>query len=62
LGRGNNGQVFNGQPDPNDGSHFWFDYDFDGSRGTFDGLLNDDGSVKLKVRNGPAIPDSPVPY
>jgi hypothetical protein len=49
-------QVFNGQPDPADISHFTIAYTVDGVPGTLDGWLLDSGVVKLEVRDGPAKP------
>jgi hypothetical protein len=45
-------QLYAGQPDPNDPSHFTILYNLGGQQGTIDGFL--DGSVTLKVRDGPA--------
>ncbi len=33
--------IYYGQADPVDKSHFWFDYEMDGKRGTIDGYLED---------------------
>jgi hypothetical protein len=44
----NRWRFYTGQPDPADASHFTFDYDLDGRRGTIHGRLKDDGSVELK--------------
>ena len=47
-------RFFAGQIDPADGSHFTIGYQWnDGVRGTIDGWLQDDGSVRLQVRPGP---------
>lgn len=48
-------KLCNGQPDPNDRSHFTIVYELDADRGTIDGWLMDDGTVQLKVRDGPAL-------
>jgi hypothetical protein len=57
LGEGRRATVFNGQPDPADGSHFTVGYEVDGRRGTIDGWLTDDplARVQLTVRGGPAL-------
>jgi len=47
-------EIFGGQPDPTDTSHFTIAYAVDGVRGTIDGWLLDDGTVKLETRDGPA--------
>jgi hypothetical protein len=46
-------RLFAGQPDPNDASHFTIAYECDGQKGTIDGWLMNDDSVKLEVRDGP---------
>jgi hypothetical protein len=43
-----------GQPDPADPSHFTIEYEINSGSRTIDGWLQDDDTVKLKVRNGPA--------
>jgi hypothetical protein len=54
IGSGEQLHLLNGIPDPSDSSHFSFQYDLDGSRGTIDGWLRDDGSIKMSLRDGPA--------
>ena len=44
--------LYAGQPDPNDKSHFTLAYTLNGKPGTIDGWLNDDDTVKLEVRAG----------
>jgi hypothetical protein len=52
------------QPDPNDPSHFWFDFTVNTRRfvqpytGTVDAWLNDDDTVTFKLR-GPAATRNP---
>lgn len=46
--------FMSGQADPNDESHFTIQYRLSDQSGTIDGWLADDGSVKMKVRDGPA--------
>ena len=46
-------QVFAGQPDPHDPSHFTIGYAFNDRRGTIDGWLLDRDAVKLEIRDGP---------
>lgn len=43
-----------GQPDPADESHFTIGYETPDGRGTIDGWLMPDDTVKLEVRDGPA--------
>ena len=43
-----------GQPDPKDESHFTIQYRLNDQPGVIDGWLADDGSVNMKVRDGPA--------
>jgi hypothetical protein len=43
-----------GQPDPADASHFTIEYEINSGSGTIDGWLQDDDTVKVKVRDGPA--------
>jgi hypothetical protein len=54
-----------GQPDPKDESHFTIQYRLNDQSGTIDGWLADDGSVQMKVRDGPAqtlpAPSKPAP-
>ena len=47
-------RFFAGQPDPNDASHFSIDYEVEGEKGTIDGWLQDNDTVKMEVRDGPA--------
>ena len=47
-------QVFGGQSDPADLSHFTIAYTVGGQPGTLDGWLGDDETVKLQVRPGSA--------
>ena len=63
-------QVFSGQPDEADPAHFTIAYTVNGRPGTIDGTLNDDDTVKLRVRPGStdvmemrkaAQPDVPKP-
>jgi hypothetical protein len=46
-------KLFGGQPDPNDESHFTIAYESNGEKGTIDGWLMNDDTVKLEVRDGP---------
>ena len=43
-----------GQPDPADRSHFTIAYCVDDQPGALDGWLMDDGSIRMRARNGPA--------
>lgn len=45
--------LFAGQPDAQDESHFTMSYECDRQRGTIDGWLMNDDTVKLEVRDGP---------
>jgi hypothetical protein len=45
--------IFAGSPDPGDESHFTIDYQTPAGRGTIDGWLQVDDTVKLAVRDGP---------
>ena len=56
--------LFAGQPDPNDASHFTIDYLTPSGRGTIDGWLQADDTVKLAVRDGPLAQQAPAtaPY
>jgi len=45
-------QVFNGQPDPLDASHFTIRYAVDGKQRFIDGWLQDDDTVRLSLRDG----------
>lgn len=47
-------RIFNGQPDSTDVSHFTIVYEVNGGTGTIDGWLQDDGTVKMQVRDRPA--------
>jgi hypothetical protein len=47
-------RFFAGQPDPADASHFTIGYEMGGKPGTVDGWLDHGGSLRLKVRDGPA--------
>ena len=47
-------RLYAGQPDPADESHFTIDYETPDGRGTIDGWLMPDDTVKLEVRDGPA--------
>ena len=53
--RGTPVRMFAGQEDPVDQSHLTIVYDVGGQRGTIDGYLQDDDTVKLSVRDGPAL-------
>lgn len=56
-------KLYPGRPDPADWSHFAIPYDVGGVAGTIDGWLQDDGTVKLQTRDGPAlgfVPPEPV--
>jgi hypothetical protein len=47
-------RLYAGQPDPKDASHFTIDYEISGVRGTVDGWLQPDDTVKMQIRDGPA--------
>jgi hypothetical protein len=47
-------KFYAAQLDPKDPSRFTIQYEIDGQSGTVEGKLEDDGSVTLKVRDGPA--------
>jgi hypothetical protein len=47
-------KLYAGQPDPADESHFTIDYETPTGRGTIDGWLMPDDTVKLQIRDGPA--------
>jgi hypothetical protein len=47
-------EVFAGQTDPSDASHFTISYSVNGQPGTLDGWLRDDDTVRLEVRPGSA--------
>lgn len=49
-------RLFAGQPDPLDPTHFTIPYDLGGDPGTIDGWLQNDDSIKLLLRDGPAKP------
>jgi hypothetical protein len=53
-------RIYAGQPDPNDPSHFTFDYEQWGQRDTVDGWLEADDSVTLKPRPPPTPPTPPT--
>jgi hypothetical protein len=53
-------RIFAGQPDGDDGSHFTIVYESQGQRGTIDGWLRDDDTVRMKVRDGPAVRTAPA--
>ena len=44
-------EIFFGQPDPSDASHFWIDFTVNERRGTIDGWLRDDDTVSFKLRD-----------
>ncbi len=46
-------KLFAGQPDLADDSHFTIDYEVKDQRGTIDGWLMPDNSVKIEPRDGP---------
>ena len=48
--------LYAGEPDANDESHFTVGYATSRGRGTIDGWLLSDDTVKLEVRDGPAHP------
>lgn len=52
--RGQRLRLFAGQPDPTDPTHFTFDYELGGSRGTIDGWLREDSirGIALRARGG----------
>ena len=63
---GSNICVYFGQADPKDASHFTIKYEIDDQPGTIDGWLQADDTVKLQIRDGPALaaatqPAAPVP-
>jgi hypothetical protein len=43
-------RIYAGQPDASDPSHFTYDYETDGVRKTIDGWLQDDDTLKFRVR------------
>ena len=47
-------RIFAGQPDPVDASHFTIAYEMNSQKGIVDRWLQDDDTVKLKLRGGPA--------
>jgi hypothetical protein len=47
-------RLFWGQPDPRQSDHFTIGYELNGTGGTIDGRLKDDGQLDLNVRDGPA--------
>ena len=52
-------RLFNGQPDPADPSRFTIIYEVDGQRGSIEGRLNSDDTVRLRIVDGPAKPVDP---
>ena len=46
-------RFYAGQPDPEDRSRFSLTFEIDGTRSTINGILNDDGSIKLRMADGP---------
>ena len=55
LTKQNRMRLYAGQPDPADASHFTIKYEIDHVPGTIDGWLQPDDTVKLQVRDGPAV-------
>jgi hypothetical protein len=53
-------RIYSGQPDPADASHFTLAYETAEGRGTIDGWLMSDDSVKMAVRDGPAAATQPA--
>ena len=51
-------RVFAGQADPSDPSRFTIEVEVDGKARTFDGRLEDDDSVELRLRDRPTRPDT----
>ena len=47
-------RLYAGQPDPTDASHLTIGYELDGKKGMIDCWLQDDDTVEMKVRDGPA--------
>ena len=47
-------RIYAGQPDDDDPSHFTIEYESHGQRGTIDGWLQDDDTVRMRVRGQPA--------
>jgi hypothetical protein len=52
-------RFFAGQVDPKDPSHFFFNYERGGHRGTIEGRLNDDDSIVLMPHGGNLTFDHP---
>ena len=52
-------RFYSAQLDPNDPSRFSIRYEMDGKTGTIDGKLEDDATLSLKLRDGPATQWSP---
>jgi hypothetical protein len=50
-GRFVSAELFFGQPDPADASHFTIDFEVEGRKGVIDGWLRDDDTVQLKLRD-----------
>ena len=48
--------FFAGQPDPADPSHFTIDYQTPAGRGTIDGWLQGDDTIKFRATSGPLAP------
>jgi hypothetical protein len=46
-------RIYAGQPDDDDSSHFTIAYESHGQRGTSDGWLQDDDTVRMQVRGHP---------
>jgi len=46
-------RFYAGQPDPNDDSHFTIDYQSPAGRGTIDGWLQRDDTIKMQMRGNP---------
>ena len=49
-----------GQPDPADAAHFTIDYQTPAGKGTIDGWLQPDDTVKFQVRDGPLAQPPPA--
>jgi hypothetical protein len=47
-------RIFAGQADGDDRSHFTIEYELNGQRGTLDGWLENDDTINIKLRSGPA--------
>lgn len=55
-------QLFAGHADPADPSHFTIVYQVGARRGTIDGYLQNDDTVKMKIRDGPATEGVTSPF